>query len=165
MPSVAGRILLALQARLQDIRGQGGMVSDLQGRVLLQRFGYDVDAEMVPCVFIARRVGGGTTRTLAPGAETLSDTTVVFDVVGVVHRSATSALAGEDLIADMQRALEIESDPFLRDDCLDKNLLSQELQLVTIDTGPPEDGFEFELVSVGVQCTYPHKYGDPDHVA
>lgn len=142
------------------------MVNDLQGRVLLRRPSWDMDAEDAPAVFVVRRNGGGTSTYPAPGANsTLSDITVIFDVIGVVRASARSTLAGEELLADLQRALEIEADPFLFDPTLVRNLLSQEMRLVSIELDPPEDGVPFDLVGVGVSCTYPHHYGDPNHVA
>jgi len=166
MRSVAARILDMLTDRLRDIRGQGDYVYDLQGRIYLRRFSFDADIEDAPTVFIARRVGGGTERVQKPGAEQLSDTTVVFDVVGVVALDSTASVAAENLIADLQRALERPDDLFLRDcDGSGRALLSQELQIVSIETAQPLDGFPFEVVAVGVQCTWPHKYGDPNHVA
>ena len=168
MRSVAGRVLGMLADRLSDIRGQGDYVYDLQGRIYLRRFSFDADIEDTPSVFIARRVGGGTERTQKPGAEQLSDMTVVFDVVGVVALNTTTSAAAENLIADLQRALERPDDLFLRG-CdgsgRARDLLSQELQIVSIETAQPLDGFPFEVVAVGVQCTWPHKYGDPNHVA
>lgn len=161
MPTVARQVLEALVDRLGSINGQGNMVNDLQGRIYLQRFGYDVDIERTPAVFIARRVGGGVERNAQPG-ETTSDTTVVFDVVGVVERNGEAALAMEDLIGDLHRALEVADDPFLAE--CGRNLLNQELQLVTVETAPPVDGFGFDVVGVGVSCTWPHVYGDPDRV-
>lgn len=162
MPTVARQVLEALVARLESINGQGEMVNDVQGRIYLQRFGYDVDIERTPAVFIARRVGGGVERNALPG-ETTSDTTVVFDVVGVVKRDGEAALAMEDLLGDLHRALEVADDPFLEGEC-GRNLLNQELQLVTVETQPPVDGFGYDVVGVGVSCTWPHVYGDPDHV-
>lgn len=166
MPSVAARILLALQARLLEIRGQGAMVNDLQGRVFLRRPSFDAEAEETPAVFLMRRVGGGAQREQRPGENGVgSDTTVIFDAVGLVASTGDSTLAAEHLLADMQRALEIPNDTFLRESCLGKNLLTQELRLVSIELDPPIDVMPFELVGVGVQCAYPHEYGDPDHVA
>ncbi len=165
MPSVAARILKALHARLLDIRGQGDMVNDLQGRVHLHRFGYDLDAEAAPAVFIARRAGGGTDLVQRPGANLLlHDVTTVYDVVGVVAQGNACSLDGEHLLADIIRALERPDDVFLRCDALGKNLLSQELRLVDVQFAELPAGAAFDLVGVGVQCTHPHKYGDPDHV-
>lgn len=163
MPSVAARVLCALRDRLLAINGQGAMRNDLQGRVYLRRWAYDANAEALPAVFIARRIGGGTTTEQKPGIGAEGDTTVIYDIVGVVRQDDASALAGEHLIADLQRALERPADLYLRD-CEDGvNLLSQELRLVAIDVGA--EGLAVEVVGVGVQCTWPHRYGDPDHVA
>ena len=91
------------------------------------------------------------------------DITVIFDVVGAVKRGAADALAGEALLADLQRALEQPADLYLRDADLGRNLLSRELTLVSIET--LDDHPSLELVGVGVACTWPHSYGDPCHVA
>lgn len=166
MPSVSARILKALHGRLLDIRGQGSMVNDLQGRVFMRRFGYDVDAEQLPAVFIARRVGGGTELVQRPSQSLLlQDMTTVFDVIGVVAQGGDCSLDGEHLLADLIRALEQPDDVYLRCEALNQNLLSQELRLVDVQFAELPIGAPFDLVGVGVQCTHPHKYGDPDHVA
>jgi hypothetical protein len=162
MPSVAARIVLALQQRLLCIRGQGSYTHDLQGRVHLRRFTGDAQSDDLPAVYIARRVGGGEATTARP-VPPHYDTTVTFDVVGVVKRSPNVTLAGEALLADIQRALERGDDLFLADAETGRNLLAQELAITsveTLDTDPVLDA-----VAVGVTCTWPHTYGDPDHVA
>ncbi len=164
MQSVAERVLRALGQRLLAIRG-GDFACDLQDRVYFTRPSYDLPTEMVPAAFIARRPGGGATRQQKPGINVLSDTTVIFDVVGVVARGLDDALAVEQLLADFHRALEVPGDAYLRCPVLQRNLLSAEIFLADVDLSPYTDGFPFEVTGVGVQCTWPHKYGDPDHVA
>lgn len=166
MPSVASRILLKLRDRLLTIRGQGRMVHDLQGRVFLRQPSYALDFEPLPAVFIVRRNGGGTTLTPSPSVnETPSVDTVIYDVIGAVPASDETTLAGEELVADLRRALECPKDLFLFDDSVKKNLLSEELRLISLELDPPEDARPYDFVGVGVACTYPHRYGDPDHVA
>ncbi len=162
-PSVAARVLQLLQQRLLAIRGQGDFTLDLQGRVYLKRLRYDAEVEAVPAVFVARRTGGGATVEGAKPVAPHSDMLVVFDVVGAVERGGDCALAGEALLADIQRALELPDDLYLRDPELARDLLSRELALVTIET--MDEHPSLELVGVGVACAWPHTYGDPSDVA
>lgn len=164
MPSVAARILKKLKGRLDAIDGSGDFENDLQGRIFLSRPAYDADAEKKPAVFLARRIGGGTTREQAPGKSELSTTTVVFDAIGVIALGNECAVTAEDLLADLHRALEIPDDLYMRDEQLGKNLLSQELQITDVEFNIPEAEIPVVLVSVSISCTYPHKYGDPDYV-
>lgn len=141
------------------------MVNDIQSRVFLRRPTYDLANEELPAIFLTRRVGGGTTREQGPGTSTISsETIVIFDAVGIVRADADSGLAAEGLLADMQRALEIAGDTALFDRSDRKNLLSQELQLVSVELDPYLDALPYDMVGVGIQCAYPHVYGDPDCV-
>jgi hypothetical protein len=158
-------ILQALACRVRDIRGQGAMISDLQGRVHLSRPSYDLAAESYPAAFVARREGGGTTRDRAPGYASESNVSITFEVAGVIPRGLESGIAAEGLLADFQRAIERADDPFMRDAALGKNLLAEELFITDVSLEPAPDGSAFEALSVGVVCVYPYRYGDPDHVA
>jgi hypothetical protein len=169
MPSVAERIYTALADRLRNIRGQGCMSEDLQGRIYMQRPDYDLDAESYPAAFIAPRQGSGFQFTQKPGSSELSATTLTFDVVGVIGASkdTTAAVKGLRLMADLHRALEVQSDLNLEVtiDGVKVRLLSEELRIVDAQYEPAPSGFDFEVVGVGVACVFPQKYGDPDYVA
>lgn len=167
MPSVAERIYTALECRLRQIRG-GAYCFDLQGRVFMQRPSYDLDVESTPAVFIAPRPGSGFRAEQRPGTAQFSDMTLTFDVVGIVAntKTAPATVNGLRLMADLQRALEQPADLFLSADVDGDtmNLLSQELRMIDAQFETPPDQFPFEVVGIGIECTYPHCYGDPDHV-
>lgn len=163
MASVAKRILSAIAARLAAIDGTGAMVNDLQGRVYRTRAALDISEADLPAVFIYRR-GGGDERQIVPptnNASTIGTVAITYDVVGVVPAGANAGDAAEDLLADIERALERESDVYLQDG--GENLLQEPLTLVSAEADPLPDTFTHEIVIVGVRCVYPHKYGDPDH--
>lgn len=167
MPSVAERIYLALHDRLLDIRG-GAFNHDLQGRVHLARPSYDLTASDYPAVFFAMRQGGfGTVR--GPGTAQHTTTTLTFDAVGIARASdgGSHCRAGLRLLADLRRALEVPDDMYLRTeiDGTPKQLLGDELLIVDAEWEPAPPGFDFDIVGVGIACSYPHKYGDPDHVS
>jgi hypothetical protein len=166
--SVAKQILAKLATRLAAIDGTGAMLNDLSGRVFRRRPVYDVDNEPMPAVFITRR-GGGDTRTVSSTGSprrTLSQIEIVFDIVGIVELGEHSGDAAEDLLADIERAIELETDAFIGAAAAGERptLLSQELSLVGAQIDPPPPGSNVELIAVGVRCVFPHKYGDPDHV-
>jgi hypothetical protein len=165
MPSVAERVLNALAERLDAIRG-GTFNNDLQGRVYLSRPSYNLATEEVPAVFLAPRSGGGFSRERKPGTSELSDTTLVVDVVGVLSTVPDSSIAGLRMLADLQAALEIPADKHLRVDIDGRsvNLLSDELTIIDIEFVPASDVLPFDHVVLGVQCPFPHTYGDPDNV-
>lgn len=162
MASVAKQILAKLHARLVAIDGTGAFVNNIGDRVEKRRPRYDVDADTLPILFIYRRTGGDT-REVKP-TDPHADVTLVFDVVGLVAVGADSGDAAEDLLADVTRALELASDVYLHEGSIGRNLLSQELMLVSADAEPAPPGSKVEVVAVGVRCIYPRKYGDPDHV-
>lgn len=157
MPSVAKRILSKLVDRLKAIDGTGEFNFNLKNNVLIRRPSYDRD-DCLPAIFIYRRNPDSREHNPELGFPVH---TVIYDVVGLVQRTDTAGEALEDLLADIERALEIPSDLCLRDG---KNLLGTPLRLVTGETELAPDGSRVEAVSVGVQCTFPHKYGDPNYV-
>jgi hypothetical protein len=161
MPTaVISKILIALRDRLLTIDGQGEMVNDVQGRVLLRRPTFDADSERAPSIFLRVRT---ITRSQQP-SESFFDVTVIFDAIGIVKADEDETLAGLEFKADIYRALEIEGDKFLRDDECNANLLNQELAIVDAQLEDLQAASTFDLVGVGVQCTFPQKYGAPNHV-
>lgn len=158
--AVISKILCALRDRLLSINGQGEMVNNLQGRVFLRRPTYDVEAEQIPAVFLRVR---SITRTQQP-TNGFFDTTVIFDAIGLVKADADETLAGLEMKADMYRALEVEDDQFLKDGDCGANLLNQELAIVDAQVEDLQDAMNFDVAAVGVQCTFPQKYGAPNHV-
>lgn len=163
MPSVAVRILRALEQRLHAINGIAPMVCDVEDRVLLRRPTYH-ESEGLPAIFVYRKPAG-TSRQRQRNSE-IADTTVTFGIAGAVSAECEDAtLQLEALLADIHRALEKPADKYLRDAVLGRNLLSQELVITAIETAEPVAELPFDLVEVSVECVYPQKYGDPDHVA
>jgi hypothetical protein len=158
--AVMSKILCALRDRLLTIDGQGEMVNDVQGRVFLRRPTFDSDHERAPSVFLRVR---SITRSQQP-SEGFFDTTVTFDAIGIVKADEDETLAGLEFKADIYRALEIEDDEFLRDGECEANLLNQELAIVDAQIEDLQAASNFDLVGVGVQCTFPQKYGAPNHV-
>jgi hypothetical protein len=164
--SVASRIYAALKTRLGAINGVAPYVNDATGRVFACFPSYDVLQEGVSApnscaIFIFRRPLSEQ-RSGRPQDPTIS-VTIVYHIVAVVPSGATAGEALELLLADIERAIEHKDDLYLRIDAK-TNLLSQELVLVGADFTLPEDAFQFESLAIGVQCTFPHVYGDPDNV-
>lgn len=160
--SVAKKILVLLAARLAAIQGGPDFTNTVGARVYRSRFSYDLAVEGVPAIFIARRAGGDS-RATAPSPP-FQNVTITFDIVGVVLAGVQSGDAAEDLLADIERAIEIETDKFLLDASTSKNLLAVELLLVGAQLEAPPEGSKYEAVAVGVQCTFPKRYGDPSYV-
>jgi len=159
MRSVAERILGVLESRLLLIDGSGEFHMDVARRVFLRRPTYDVDIESLPALFLFRL---SETRTGSP--EDGVEKQVMFGLVGVVASSDRAGIELERLLASAERALEQTDDMYLRDPEMKKNLLSEALALTTGEIPPPEDGSKIESFSLGIQCTYPHVYGEPEHV-
>lgn len=166
--SIAGQVLLRIRDRLLGVNGTNGMVNDVDGRVYLRRVTADSLNDQFPAIYIARRRGGGATRTAAPGLETFWQTQVIFDCVGIVPASEDATIAGENLLADMYRAIEVEDDKFLKtiasDGVTETNLLTEELVIVDESVDDILASSPLDIVSFGVQCVFPQKYGDPNHV-
>lgn len=166
--SVAGQILKRLKARLLCVNGTNGMLNDVDGRVYLRRVTADAQHDAFPAIYIARRRGGGATRVVEPGLELTWRTQVIFDVVGIVPAGEDTTLAGENLLADMYRAIEIPSDPWLAtiasDGITPTNLLMEELVVVDEVIDDIVASSPLDVVGFGVQCTFPQKYGDPNNV-
>lgn len=160
MPSVARRIYAALADRLAAIDGSGDMVNNLAGSVFRFKPSHDAEVEAVPAVFVFRREGGEE-RSGTPD-DLCIDRTVVFDVLGIVGAGAESGDAAEDLLADIERALEIKTDLYLSSGGV--NLLIEPLTLLPSEFSLGGDGSKVESVAVGVRCRYPHIYGDPNYV-
>lgn len=163
--SVAARVLLALRARLAAIDGSAAYHFDLADRIHARRPVFDLDAFPPPALFVSRRAGGGEQRTQRPGTHVLTDKTVVFDVIGIVDAAQDCpGVAAEQLLADIERSLELPADLFMSDVDLAANLLSQPLQLVDPEINDAVSRAEVEAIGVGVRCVWPHTYGDPSHV-
>lgn len=160
--SVAKQIYKKLIDRLSAINGTGDFINDVESRIYLQRPSYDIENEILPAVFIYRR-SSGDERTDAP-VQAFPEVTVVYDVVGLIKADSTAGYAIEDLLADIERSLEIENDKYLATDG-GKNLLSQELRLINGQGAQSQDGKNYEAVAIGVECKFPKKYGDPNYVS
>jgi hypothetical protein len=157
--SVAERILCALESRLLAIDGSGAFPASVAGRVFLRRPSYDVDNEPLPALFLFR-----ASETRAGSPEDGIDKQLTFGLVGVVATGDRAGIELERLLAAAERALELSDDKYLRDPETNKNLLSDALTLTTGEFPPPEDGSKVESFSLGIQCGYPHVYGDPGNV-
>jgi hypothetical protein len=163
--AVASLIAKRLQSRLCAIDGRGEMVFDVQRRVYLKGPQQDTTTpDLLPAIFVMRRLGGGATRTVQPGKDIYSDTTIVWDVIGILAANENDTIAGEEFMADMVRALEIPEDPFLSLSCDGKKpfLLNQELTLIDVFVGDQIAALPFDIVGHGVSCTHPHQYGRPN---
>jgi hypothetical protein len=166
--SIAGQVLLRLRDRLRKVNGTGGMLNDVDGRVYLRRLKADAMNDIFPAIYIARRPGGGATRVVVDGLQTYWRTQVIFDVVGIVPAGEESTLAGENLLADMYRAVEDPADLYMKtiasDGATPTNLLMEELVVVDENIDDIVASSPLDVVGFGVQCTFPQLYGDPNHV-
>lgn len=167
MPGVARKILAKLFGRLEAIDGSGDFNFDMTGRVFRCRPSYDVLSEGKSGVFISRRFGGDTRDPVPDQHSGVTVVEVVYDVVAIAPELNGTNEAGdvlEQLKEDIERALEISSDLYLRDDDSGRNLLESALQLVSGDGRLAEVWETTELFAVGVRCRYEHVYGNPDVV-
>lgn len=163
--SVAAQVLLKLKARLDAIDGTGEFTYDLTGCVHMRRPTVDLIEQGKPCVFIHRRIAGET-RELKAGSRSAVNVVAIWDVIGAVTSETDSderGLAAEALLADITRALELDSDRAMFDAVSGKNLTGG------VEVIEPEIDTSFvranaEVVGVGVRCVWPHKYGDPSFI-
>lgn len=165
--SVAGQIVLRLRDRLLRVDGTNGMLNDVAGRVLLRRFNVDADLDRLPLIILRRRLGGGSTRILEEGS-TIARTQVIFDAVGFVPGGELATIEGENMLADMYRAIEDPNDKYMStlssDGSRRTDLLVEEL--VVVDEQVDEDlaAMPLDIVGFGIQCTFEQIYGDPNNV-
>lgn len=161
--SVASRVLSKIYDRLCAIDGTGDFAFDMTGRVHLRRAPADLDSEDAPRLYVARRLGGGETRELADGSRSKVQKVVTFDVIGCASSDPDGAgLAGEALLADIERALELDADRYLLGD--DGRPLVNRIFLIDPDIDSAFLRARAEAVGVGVRCEWPGKYGDPSFV-
>ena len=159
---MSARVYERLFERLQCINGEGVFITELGRRLRRGLFDTHLDNGQWVMSFGRRTGPSGEARTDQAGASTYSKT-VVFDAVVSVPRDSDAQAAIENALADIERAIELEDDLFLYDSQLNRNLLVAELRLEPAQLEIPE-GFDAAFLTVGIPCTFPHQYGDPDHV-
>lgn len=166
--SVAGQVILRLRDRLLRVNGTNGMLNDVQGRVYLRRFNADGDLDALPAIYVRRRLGGGATRIITDGLTLLARTQIILDVIGICAGGEFATIEGENLLADMYRAVEDPDDKYMStlssDGGRNTDLLSEEL--VVVDEQVDEDlaAMPIDVVGIGVQCTFEQTYGAPNNV-
>lgn len=164
MSSVSSKILAAIVGRLNAIDGTGLYNFDMRGRVFRCRPRWDLVGDKL-AIFVSRRAGGDA-REQKPGTQSpVSDVTMIYDVIGVAPELEAGAEEGEvleRLLEDIERALEVDDDRFLRDADSGRNLLCDELILVDGEARLPEAWEDVERICVGVRCVHQHVYGKPE---
>lgn len=156
------RILQLLKLRLEAIDGTGDFFTSAGERVHLRRASYDGQHESLPALFLTRRAGGDERSVFTSADQSVVNAS--FTVVGVLAEPQSGAEPAEEvelLLADIIRALELKSDPYLRDPDTGKNLLKSEPTLSATAIDPPQDGMPVAGVQVDITCSYAHTYGEP----
>lgn len=162
MSSVAKRQLQLLFGRLSAIDGNGKFNHDMRGRVFRCKPRHDVVSDGKLAIFISRRVGADQRSTPQDPSDTHSRHTTIWDVMAVAVATTESGDALEDLIEDIERALELPNDLYLQDPGTGRPLLNLPLALIDAEGDLGDAWADFELAVVGVRCVHPHVYGQPD---